>query len=193
MRVWSTPPHLLCTRHLLGEHNEIHTLIKGFGSGRGYDLHPQAQRFVVLGSSGLDLLRLRHELIRCAMERRWPGNHDSYVHPTPAEPEMAWRFEMVRAYEHLAFMSPQVEVDWMMHELEKDGWPGALDHDHPWQRDRMTLEQYVGLGHDGWTREYHSGDRPEGSQIGWTRRPTDEAMDRLTEKGIVYVQDLVLA
>jgi hypothetical protein len=53
----------------------------------------------------------------------------------------------------------------------------------------MTLDQYSKLGKN-WSPQYKEGDRPVDCPfgIGWTARPTDRALDRLTAKGIVYIQ-----
>lgn len=75
MRVWDIHPQYLCSKHLLGEHRELHGLWNILtihnGSG-GYSKHPETKRWV----GKLKALYNRHELL--VMEMRQRGyNHNS--------------------------------------------------------------------------------------------------------------------
>jgi hypothetical protein len=193
MRVWTrTPPHLLNRKHLLGEHQEVHVLINGFGSDRGYSRHAEARNFASFGRKGLEALVVRHEMIRVAMDHRWSGRHDSYTHPTPVDSTLMDVVEswLVREYEEMLSASTcDSWIEWFDDAMESIDFPrSALADDRPWDRDRMTMDWYLSLGND-WTSEYKEGDRPVDSMIGWTRRPTDRALDCLTAKGIVYAKE----
>lgn len=74
MRMWMIPPGLLCRRHLLGEHNELHMLAGSLLRGRRLDgflakclLEPSA-------------LRARHDVLAAEMAAR------GYRHASPLPP-----------------------------------------------------------------------------------------------------------
>ena len=73
MRVWDISQKLLCDRHLLGEHNEIHTIWSVITNNlKGYSSHPETKRW----RGSLKALYLRHEATALEMERRG-FNHQS--------------------------------------------------------------------------------------------------------------------
>lgn len=73
MRVWDIDQKLLCDRHLLGEHNEIHAIWSVITRGlKGYSSHPETKRW----KGSLKALYLRHEATAREMERRG-FNHKS--------------------------------------------------------------------------------------------------------------------
>lgn len=58
MRVWDIPVKLLCDRHLLGEHAELHALWNIITKGKkGYSAHPETRRW----RGRLRALYSRHE------------------------------------------------------------------------------------------------------------------------------------
>lgn len=78
MRIWDIDVKLLCRKHLLGEHRELHglwnILTKHKGKG-GYSRHPETLRWV-----GKTLaLYHRHEDLVLEMERR------GYNHQSPLD------------------------------------------------------------------------------------------------------------
>lgn len=67
MRVWDVSPELLCRNHLLGEHNEIHSLWTIITENRaGYSRHPETLRWV----GRLAALYARHAAIVAEMRKR---------------------------------------------------------------------------------------------------------------------------
>ncbi|CAN5845823.1 pyrimidine dimer DNA glycosylase/endonuclease V [soil metagenome] len=80
MRIWDVDPGLLCRRHLLGEHRELHGLWNIYVFDRsGYRQHPETRRW----ASKLAALFLRHELLVAEMQRR------GYRHASPLDPAFA--------------------------------------------------------------------------------------------------------
>lgn len=74
MRMWMTPPALMCRQHLLGEHLEIHMLRSALQQGTsltGYVDHGLVQ---------LSSLWARHEELSHEMEKR------GYKHESPLRP-----------------------------------------------------------------------------------------------------------
>lgn len=70
MRMWLVDPKVMCTNHLLGEHNEIHMLAGYLRNGRS------VQGWVTKGQIDPDLLYDRHEeLVKEFKRRGW--NHKS--------------------------------------------------------------------------------------------------------------------
>lgn len=82
MRVWDVSPSLLCRKHLLGEHRELHglwnILTKHQGQG-GYSHHPETKRW----QGKLKALYLRHEALVKEMKRR------GYEHHFPLDKRLA--------------------------------------------------------------------------------------------------------
>ena len=71
MRMWNVDPRLMCRKHLLGEHVEMHmfagTLAKGVS----------IQGYVDGGLVEVDRIRIRHDELAAEMERR------GYRHSSP--------------------------------------------------------------------------------------------------------------
>ena len=62
MRIWDVAPGVLCRRHLLGEHRELHGLWNILTQDkRGYRRHPETVR----REGELAALFGRHELLPC--------------------------------------------------------------------------------------------------------------------------------
>ena len=80
MRVWDVPPSILCRRHLLGEHRELHGLWNVITLGKtGYREHRETKRRI----GRLAALYNRHEAQAAEMLRR--GNR----HNTPLDESLA--------------------------------------------------------------------------------------------------------
>ena len=74
MRVWDVPPAELCSRHLLGEHGEIHAVWSVIRhEKRGYALHPEVTRW----RGNLPALAVRHNAVVSEMQLR------GYNHASP--------------------------------------------------------------------------------------------------------------
>lgn len=74
MRMWMLPPQLLCRRHLLGEHNELHMLAGSLRRGRRLD------GFLAQGLLEPSALRARHDALAAEMMAR------GYRHASPLPP-----------------------------------------------------------------------------------------------------------
>jgi len=143
MRLWAAAdPRLLCRKHLLGEHLEAHMLFRAVHDGAGWIHHPEAKRF----EGRPDLIVLRHELLVSEMLVRWPkppGEGDR----TP----LTWNVMDIdhigyaTAYRHGMIGFDDIDVSWP---------PSPFGADTPWDRDGMTMEQYVALG-DSWNALEH--------------------------------------
>lgn len=80
MRVWDIDPELLCDRHLLGEHNEIHAIWSVITGGlKGFSGHPETKRW----QGKLRALYLRHALTAAEMQRR------GFKHKSPLDENLA--------------------------------------------------------------------------------------------------------
>lgn len=81
MRIWDISPKLLCRKHLLAEHRELHglwnILIKHNKTG-GYSRHPETLRWIGKEKA----LYLRHKKLIGEFKRR------NYRHNTPLEKEL---------------------------------------------------------------------------------------------------------
>jgi hypothetical protein len=67
MRIWDIPPSKLCTKHLLGEHRELHAIWNILTQNKsGYSKHPETLRW----RGKLAALYLRHEELAKEMLRR---------------------------------------------------------------------------------------------------------------------------
>jgi hypothetical protein len=74
MRIWDIDPGLLCRRHLLGEHRELHGLwVILTENKKGFSQHPETARW----RGKLKALYQRHEVLVKEMARR------GYRHATP--------------------------------------------------------------------------------------------------------------
>jgi hypothetical protein len=80
VRIWDLDPTLLCDRHLLGEHRELHAIWAILTTGkRGYAHHPETLRW----RGRLAALYARHEAEVAEMRRR------GFRHASPLDPELA--------------------------------------------------------------------------------------------------------
>ena len=80
MRIWDLDPALLCDRHLLGEHRELHGIWSILTTGkRGYSRHPETLRW----NGRLAALYARHEAEVAEMDRR------GFRHASPLDPRLA--------------------------------------------------------------------------------------------------------
>lgn len=80
MRIWDLPPEVLCRRHLLGEHAELHALWNVLTRDmKGFSNHPETRRW----RGKLKALYRRHQALVEEMERR------GYRHGSPLEEELA--------------------------------------------------------------------------------------------------------
>lgn len=71
MRVWDIPVKLLCDRHLLGEHAELHAVWNIITKGKkGYSAHPETLRW----RGRLRALYERHEKEAGEMKKRGFGH-----------------------------------------------------------------------------------------------------------------------
>lgn len=91
MRIWDLPPKLLCRKHLLGEHYELHALWAVLTRGKkGYAAHPETLRW----RGKLAALYKRHELLVAEMGRR------GFDHASPLLKRLARGSVRQRAYVH---------------------------------------------------------------------------------------------
>lgn len=74
MRLWNVKPEIMCRRHLLGEHVEIHMFVGAIRKGISME------GFLKAGVLQYDLLETRHDLIVTEMINR------GYNHKTPWVP-----------------------------------------------------------------------------------------------------------
>lgn len=80
MRIWDLPPEVLCRKHLLGEHAELHAIWNILtGDMSGYRSHPETRRW----EGKLKALYQRHRLLVLEMEKR------GYRHFSELDPEKA--------------------------------------------------------------------------------------------------------
>ncbi len=80
MRIWDLEPALLCDRHLLGEHRELHAIWAILTTGkRGYARHPETLRW----RGRLAALYARHDAQVGEMSRR------GFRHASPLNPRLA--------------------------------------------------------------------------------------------------------
>ena len=80
MRIWDVDVQVLCDRHLLGEHRELHAIWTVLTEGkRGYARHPETLRW----RGRLAALYARHEAQTAEMARR------GFRHASPLDPAQA--------------------------------------------------------------------------------------------------------
>ena len=80
MRIWDIEPALLCRKHLLGEHRELHAVRSILTQDRkGYARHPETLRW----HGRLAALYTRHESLVAEITRR------GYRHATPLDASLA--------------------------------------------------------------------------------------------------------
>ena len=71
MRMWNAPPEVLCRKHLLGEHVEMHMFDGTLRAGNSID------GYVSKGLVEVDNIRVRHDQLAAEMLRR------GYRHKSP--------------------------------------------------------------------------------------------------------------
>lgn len=72
LRIWDLEPAILCRKHLLGEHRELHAIWSVITQNKkGYSRHPETLRWV----GNLAALYERHEALVREMETRGYGHH----------------------------------------------------------------------------------------------------------------------
>jgi len=80
VRIWDLDPPVLCDRHLLGEHRELHAIWTVLTEGRrGYARHPETLRW----QGRLAALYARHDALVAEMGRR------GFRHASPLDPALA--------------------------------------------------------------------------------------------------------
>ena len=80
MRIWDLDPALLCDRHLLGEHRELHAIWSVLTAGkRGYACHPETLRW----RGRLGALYARHDAQVAELSRR------GFRHASPLDSRLA--------------------------------------------------------------------------------------------------------
>jgi hypothetical protein len=80
MRIWDLSPKILCRKHLLGEHRELHAIYAILAyDKKGYRNHPETKRWV----GKLSALYVRHEKLVKEMQRR------GYIHRSPLDKKHA--------------------------------------------------------------------------------------------------------
>jgi hypothetical protein len=80
MRIWDLDPRLLCDRHLLGEHRELHAIWSILTTGtNGYSRHPETRRW----RGRLAALYARHDEQIAEMDRR------GFRHASPLDRRLA--------------------------------------------------------------------------------------------------------
>ena len=80
MRIWDVEPKILCRKHLLGEHRELHALWTIISQNKkGYSKHPETLRWY----GKLKALYLRHEALVLEMKKR------GYNHNSPLDTKLA--------------------------------------------------------------------------------------------------------
>lgn len=91
MRVWDVDPKILCRKHLLGEHRELHGLYNILAHDKkGYRNHPETKRW----EGKLAALYSRHGMLVKEMERR------GYVHASPLDKKFAKGKKLQDAFVH---------------------------------------------------------------------------------------------
>jgi catechol 2,3-dioxygenase-like lactoylglutathione lyase family enzyme len=80
VRIWDLDPGILCRRHLLGEHREVHAVWAILtGDRAGYRRHPETRRW----EGRLAALAARHDALAAEMARR------GYAHRSPLDRRLA--------------------------------------------------------------------------------------------------------
>ncbi len=91
MRMWMLPPEMMCRKHLLGEHVEMHMLVGTIRKGIS------TQGYIDNGLVELDRIQERHDALVKEMESRG-YNHKS---PLPEIPQIEGDFGTVDREESL--------------------------------------------------------------------------------------------
>jgi hypothetical protein len=134
VRVWDLHPELLCRKHLLGQHLEVHSMLSVIdaGPGTGWWSHPETQRFV----EEPDWLRLVHEVTRMEMDLRWE-RHAQWQHKTPV---------LIKDPDFVDLADDAFSLDgWSyLPFLVAAGYPVTrLEDKTPWERDGITQREYI--------------------------------------------------
>ena len=80
VRIWDLDPRVLCDRHLLGEHRELHAIWSILTTGKtGYANHPETRRW----RGRLAALYARHDEQIAEMDRR------GFRHASPLDRHLA--------------------------------------------------------------------------------------------------------
>jgi hypothetical protein len=80
VRIWDLDPRVLCDRHLLGEHRELHAIWSILTTGKtGYANHPETRRW----RGRLAALYARHDEQVAEMDRR------GFRHASPLDRSLA--------------------------------------------------------------------------------------------------------
>lgn len=97
MRIWDIAPSILCRKHLLGEHRELHALWTIVSENKkGYSKHPETLRWY----GKLAALYNRHEMLVEEMKNR------GYQHHSPLDKKLATGQSMQNEYVH----SPEEQI-----------------------------------------------------------------------------------
>ncbi len=147
VRIWGRAhPADLNRKHLLGEHKEVHALIRAVYDEVGWTHHPETKRFALQPQ----FLIFRHELLRIEMMSRWGDRHSAANHPS-----RVWWLGMGNELQAMLPVALTISKDCFATCMDALGFPPpAFDHDTPWDRDLMTREQYIELG-DAWNLHDH--------------------------------------
>jgi len=92
VRIWDIAERLLCDKHLLGEHHELHciwSILTGRGRG-GYERHPETKRW----RGKLSALYKRHDRMVREMQRR------GFNHKSPLDKKLATGLGRQMVYVH---------------------------------------------------------------------------------------------
>lgn len=95
MRMWDVPPHVMCRKHLLGEHLELHMFVGAMNKGTSL------QGFIDNGLLDISKLASRHEELVAEMTRR------GYKHksPLPQVPINGWEVKAIDTEANLLELS----------------------------------------------------------------------------------------
>lgn len=105
MRMWMIPPALLCRKHLLGEHNELHMLAGSLLRGKSLE------GFIRNGLLEPACLVPRHDALAGEMRAR------GFRHQSPL-PDASALHEALTAY-HPHVRNATVNVEESLHELQR--------------------------------------------------------------------------
>lgn len=159
MRIWGVAdPRYLRVQHLHDEHKAIHFLAKrGNGPGPEFDRFWSTRR-------GRSALLLRHELVRVAMNVRWPGHHKRGRHPTPVR----WEFlldrdkSVLRKYAVACrnemdswLLTPEINQQRFSIWMHGCSFPATRNEDladTPWRLEGTTLTEYLRV-EDKWRKK----------------------------------------
>ena len=101
MRMWNVKPEVMCRKHLLGEHVEMHMFLSALTSGKKLD------GYIRSGFVEIHNIKRRHNELAQEMVRR------GYRHNSPMEDipflAMSGSVESKRSYEELRFRCAECE------------------------------------------------------------------------------------